>query len=78
MAHHSTDPLFWRSWIDEYLDRLDRLKGAGVWWREIWPHELASGDFSVLHQLINELDLNWSEQIVEEFILPGSWHASTK
>jgi hypothetical protein len=78
MVHHSTDPLFWRSWIDEYLDRLDRLKGSGVWWREIWPHELASGDFSVLHRLINDLDLNWSEQIVEEFILPGSWHASKK
>ena len=77
MVRHSTDPLFWRSWIDEYLDRLDRLKGSGVWWREVWPHELASGDFGVLHQLINELDLNWNEQIVEEFILPGSWHAST-
>jgi tetratricopeptide (TPR) repeat protein len=78
MVQHSTDPLFWSRWIDAYLDRLDTLKKTGVWWREIWPHDVVSGNLGVLHQLIDELGLIWEENNIRDFILPGSWHASKK
>ena len=75
MAQHSKEHAFWKRWADEYLFRLEKLKESGVWWREIWPHDLVRGDLSVLSQIVHDLELQWNEPEVANFISPAHWHA---
>ncbi|NOY63115.1 MAG: hypothetical protein GXP10_08195, partial [Gammaproteobacteria bacterium] len=75
MIQHSSDPLFWQRWVDQYLDRLERLKEADVWWREISAHPIVGGDFGEIRKLVADLDLHWSEQAVSAFVDPDAWHA---
>ena len=75
MVQHSKDPVFWKRWADEYLFRLDKLKESEVWWREIWPQDLVRGNLSVLCQIVRDLELEWNELGVTNFIDPNYWHA---
>jgi hypothetical protein len=74
MVQHSRDPLFWKRWADEYLSRLQKLKESGIWWRDIWPHDLVRGNLGALRQIAQELELDWDEPRVRNFIEPVYWH----
>ena len=78
MAQHSSNENLWLKWVEQYNLRLEMLLTSGNDCSEIWPQQLIQGDFSALEQLIAKLELNWDEQRIKEFILPGAWHANSK
>ncbi len=76
MVQHSSDPAFWRRFIAAYDERLDRLKAAGPWWREIQADALVGGDLAALRARVEALELTWDQAAVTGFITPGHWHAA--
>ena len=78
MVQHASNPAFWYVWINEYLLRLETLKTSGAWWREIWPHELMSGNLNPLRELVEDLDLTWDEGAVKGFITRDHWHSEVQ
>ena len=77
MAQHSSDENLWIKWVEHYNQRLELLLSSGNDCSEIWPQHLVQGDFSTLEQLMSRLGLDWDEQRIREFILPGAWHTDT-
>lgn len=75
MNQHSHDPAFWRSWVSDYDQRLEALKHAGVWWREIDSHAVVNDGLAPLQTLTDALGLHWKPIAVGDFVRPRHWHA---
>jgi hypothetical protein len=75
MAQHSSDPLFWESFVNNYLERLSRLKVNIDFYREIWPDDLVNGSFGSAQALVHDLGLNWREEEITDFINKDYWHS---
>ena len=75
MVHHSTDPAFWRTFADAYLERLAELQQSEVWYREIWPRDVVAGDRQALRGLVEDLEMSWNERAVRRLVKPRFWHS---
>ncbi|RMG43527.1 MAG: hypothetical protein D6718_12070 [Acidobacteria bacterium] len=75
MRRRSGDPRFWRLFCRAYLDRLERLKASGAWWREIWPGGLVGGDLAPIERLCADLGLEPAREAIRRFVAPEHWHA---
>ncbi|MGB0670782.1 MAG: hypothetical protein ACPGNT_04750, partial [Rhodospirillales bacterium] len=51
MAAHSTDPAFWRRFVDAYLERLEALKATVGDWTEVMAADAVQGRFAALRRI---------------------------
>jgi len=75
MKHHSSDPAFWRRFVDAYLARLESLERSVAWSRTVNASDIVSGQHQALRQIVADLGLTWNESGVRAFVEPESWHA---
>lgn len=74
MKKQSRDPLFWQTWVNEYLTRIEKLKRSNYQWTEIWSSPIINSDLSTLKQLNDKLQLTWDIESINSFITPDYWH----
>jgi hypothetical protein len=75
MKQHSSDPVFWRQFVADYLERLEALQWAVGWCRSIEAGDVAAGRFDALEQLVGELGLTWRPEAMHAFVAPERWNA---
>lgn len=73
MNQHSTQREFWGQFVLAYHERLEVLRGSGLWLREVWADQLIDGDYRVIKDIVFGLELDWNEEKVGEFIVPSYW-----
>ena len=75
MKQHSSDPLFWRQFVAEYLERLAALQRVVGWSRTIEAGDMAAARFDALERLVVELGLTWRPDAMRAFVAPEQWTA---
>jgi hypothetical protein len=76
MKQHSSDPAFWRRFVDEYLDRLHMLESTVAWICTLNAEDVVSGRHDSLHRAVSDLGLTWNDAAVRAFVEPRVWHAA--
>ena len=66
---HSTDPVFWKSFIKEYNLRIEKLKETLTDYKEICSLEVINEDYSNFKKIINWLDLTFEKEKIEKFVI---------
>ena len=74
MKQHGFPASYRHDWVNAYLERIEALKCQAQWWREIWPSHLIGHKLTLLENTVKELNLDWNEQVVKDFIQPDYWH----
>jgi len=74
MKQHSSDPAFWRQFVDDYLERLAALQRVVGRSRVIEAGDVAAARFDALERLVGELGLAWRPDAVRAFIAPEYWN----
>ncbi len=77
MRIHSSDFEFWRDWLQEYYDRLEKLAAAvdPDYFRIIDPSRIVvDQDYEGLESLAEWLKLDFDRTIADGFIIPEAWH----
>lgn len=67
----------WIWWIRQHEQRFVEMLNEGVDAKIVWPERMVSGDYSQMHELIDWLGLEWTEQVYQ-FIDPKLWKARRK
>ena len=73
MRRHSADPKFWRRFVAEYDQRLDRMQSAGLWLRRIRASEIIDGQLDRIAALAKDLGLDWNQDFAQEFVDRQLW-----
>ena len=74
MNQHSTERAYWAEFAKSYLARINALQASGANCFSIATPNIIVGEFSALKQLIEELELSYSEKKLRKFIAPEHWH----
>lgn len=79
MRQHSSDFEFWRDWLQEYYDRLEKLSEAldPEHVRVIYPAKIIEDrDYEGLESLAEWLKLEFDPGMADGFIIPEAWHGT--
>jgi hypothetical protein len=74
MRAHSTDPAFWRHFVNAYLERLAELEGTVAWVRTVESVPIIAGNYDSLERVVRDLELEWRGEAVRAFVMPEHWH----
>jgi hypothetical protein len=73
MRLHSTDPKFWRRFVAEYDQRLDRMQAAGLWLRRLHSSDIVEGKLERIAEVAREIGLSWNEDLANDFVDRQHW-----
>jgi len=78
MKQHSTDPDYWRQFINEYQKRLTILENSQEMVMKINSNDIVRGDLTTFKDLVTTLALNYCEADYAEFVDNNLWHNRNK
>jgi hypothetical protein len=70
---HSTDPKFWRRFVAEYEERLDRMQAAGLWLRRLRSSDIIEGKLEWIAEVAREIGLPWNDELANGFVDRQHW-----
>lgn len=76
MKQHSSDPAFWRAFVDAYSLRLTELRKTVAWSYEVETDPIVARDFGALRALVSELGLVLQDDVARRFVTPEVWRAA--
>jgi len=62
----------WGYMVDAYLEKIEELKNSTADWMEIWPEEMASGNYQPMYELYRWLKVPWNTKVLT-YVDPKFW-----
>lgn len=61
----------WLEWVKVHEDRFRQMRKAGLNIIEVWPNKIIEGDCTEMKAMIEQLGLEWKQNIVDAFVDPA-------
>ena len=62
----------WERMVNYYLEKIEELKRSTANWMEIWPEEMASGNYAQMYELYKWLKVPWNTKVLT-YVDPKFW-----